>query len=136
MCARIIQNVVNGWYEWRRETGRARTPFLIAETEDGILHLAALWDRWNGPAGPLDGFTVLTTTPRDEVAAIHHRQPAVLESEAEVDDWLDPGAPHGRLTALAARPGTQPLRLNQVSAAINNPRNDSRWLLEPAALPL
>ena len=127
---------VNGWYEWRRETGRARTPFLIADAEDGILHLAALWDRWNGPAGPLDGFTVLTTTPRDEVAAIHHRQPAVLESEAEVDDWLDPGAPHGRLTALAARPGTQPLRINQVSAAINNPRNDSRWLLEPAALPL
>lgn len=124
---------VNGWYEWRRP---GRTPFLIADAGGAILHLTALWDRWNGPDGPLDGFTVLTTVPRDEVAAIHHRQPAVLESDAEIEDWLDPRAPHCHLMRLAAQPGSRPLRIHQVSAAVNNPRNDSRWVTEPAALPL
>ena len=127
---------VNGWYEWRKQTDRARVPFLIADAEDGILHLAALWERWDGPAGPLDGFTVLTTVPRDEVAVIHHRQPAVLESEADIDDWLDPSTAEGRLTALAAQPGTWPLRIRQVSTAVNNPHNDSPQVAEPAALPL
>ncbi len=124
---------VNGWYEWRKP---GRTPFLIADAEDGILHLAALWDRWNGPAGPLDGFTVLTTVPRDEIAAVHHRQPAVLESDAEIDDWLDAGTGHDRLMTLAAQPGTRPLRIHEVSTAVNNPRNDSPRVAEPAALPL
>ena len=124
---------VNGWYEWQ---GPGRTPFIIADAEDRVLHLAALWDRWNGPAGPLDGFTVLTTEPRDEIAAIHHRQPAVLESANEIDDWLDAEANNDRLMALAAQPGTRPLRIHQVSAAVNNPRNDGPWVIEPAALPL
>ena len=115
---------------------RARVPFLIANAEDGILHLAALWERWDSPAGPLDGFTVLTTVPRDEVAVIHHRQPAVLESEADIDDWLDPSTAEGRLTALAAQPGTRSLRIRQVSTAVNNPHNDSPQVTEPAALPL
>ena len=127
---------VNSWYEWRKQAGRPRTPFLIANAEGWILHLAALWDRWNGPAGTLDGLNVLTTTPRDEVAAIHHRQPAVLESEAELGDWLAPHAPRGRLMTLVARAGTQPLRIHQISAAVNNPRNDSRWILNRTAIPL
>ena len=121
---------VNGWYEWRKPE---RTPFLIADAEGAILHLAALWERWNGPNGPLDGFTVLTTAPRAEIAAIHNRQPAVLESEAEIDDWLDPTTTHRRLMALAAQPGSGPLRIHQVSTAVNNPRNKSP---SAATLPL
>jgi putative SOS response-associated peptidase YedK len=111
---------VNGWYEWRKQPSRSRKPFLIADADGGILHLAALWERWNGPAGPLDSFAVLTTAPRDEVAAIHHRQPAVLETEEDIDDWLDPDAPDNHLMTLAAQAGTRPLRIHEVSVTLNN----------------
>lgn len=124
---------VNGWYEWRKP---GRTPFLIADAENAILHLAALWERWNSPDGPLDGFSVLTTVPRDEIAGIHNRQPAVLESATDIDDWLAPDATHRRLMALAAQPGARPLRIHEVSTAVNNPRNNSPSVAEPAALPL
>ncbi|MCY4122283.1 MAG: SOS response-associated peptidase [Acidobacteria bacterium] len=124
---------VNGWYEWQ---GRERTPFLIRNADDAILHLAALWDRWIGPGGPVDGFTVLITEPRHEIAGIHHRQPAVLESANEIDDWLDAEAENRCLMALAAQPGTRPLRIHRVSEAVNNPRNDRQWVSEPALPPL
>lgn len=124
---------VNGWYEWQRPD---RTPFLIADGEDRILHLAALWDRWNGPHGQLDTFTVLTTVPRNEIADIHHRQPTVLDSAREIDEWLCDTTTHERLTALAAQPGRRPLRIHQVTTGVNNPRNDARWVSEAATLPL
>lgn len=60
----------------------------------------------------------------------------MLESHAEIDDWLDTDTAHDHLMALAAQPGTRPLRIHQVSAAVNNPRNDSRRVTNPAALPL
>ena len=120
---------VNGWYEWRRQIGKGRVPCLIGGAEDEVLHVAALWDRWNGPQGPVDSFAVLTTIPRLILAAIHHRQPAVLDTASEIDDWLDPRTPAHRVQTLARQSGTQPLRIHEVSTAVNDPRNDGPFLL-------
>ena len=70
---------VLGWYEWRRD-GRRKTPFLIRDAGGQTMHLAALWERGRGAGGRVDGFTVLTTDPRNELRAIHDRQPAVLDT--------------------------------------------------------
>jgi putative SOS response-associated peptidase YedK len=79
---------------------------------------------------------VLTTAPRDEVAAIHHRQPAVLEEQGDIIDWLEPDTPQRRLRTLAAQSRTRPLHIQEVSAAVNNARNDSRGIACQTALPL
>lgn len=122
---------VHGWYEWRKRDG---TPFLIADAAGGILHLAALWERRNGRAGAIDGFAVLTTAPRREIAPIHHRQPSVLNDPAAIDEWLDPGTPEARLRALARGSGDAPLRVHEVSRAVNHCRNDDESVARPARL--
>ncbi len=122
---------VAGWYEWRKRDG---TPFLIADAAGGILHLAALWERWNGRAGAVDGFAVLTTAPRPEIAPIHHRQPSVLDDPAAIDEWLDPTTADTRLRALARGSGSAPVQVHEVSRAVNHCRNDDPSVARPAAL--
>ena len=125
---------VLGWYEWRRD-GRRKTPFLIRDAGGETMHLAALWERWRRAGGPLEGFAVLTTGPRDELRAIHDRQPAVLDTPTAIDDWLDPQAPRRRVQALAEGRGRRPPRVRAVSTAVNDPRNDGAWLLDTPAEP-
>ena len=93
---------VNGWYEWRKPERTPKAP-------------SCTWRRCgNAGTARTDRSTVSPCSPRPHVAAIHNRQPAVLESEAEIDDWLDPTTTHRRLMALAAQPGSGPLRIHQV----------------------
>ena len=96
---------VSGWYEW---TGAARRKTRWAITgEAGLLAFAAVWDLWTAPGGAvLRSLATVTTEPNADVAAVHHRMPAILEP-ADWPLWLgeadgDAGAllrpfPQGRL---------------------------------------
>ena len=122
---------VNGWYEWQRRPGARARPHVIDDGNGGVLHLAGIWERWNGPEGLVDGFAVLTTTPSNAVAAIHHRQPSVLELY-EVDEWLDLQTSFTRLRTLAGRGTHRMYRVRSVSCDVNDARNDGPHLLAAA----
>ena len=120
---------VNGWYEWQRRGG-AKIPHLIDREDGGTVHLAGIWETWTSGDGS-DGFAVLTTEPRLEIAAVHDRQPAVLDIE-QVQEWLCPGTGRNRLRELAGQRSTERFRIRRVSRAVNNRRNDSPDLLATA----
>jgi putative SOS response-associated peptidase YedK len=77
----------DGFYEWTGEKG-AKTRWLFTRPADEIWCFAGLWDRWTGPEGSLDSFTLVTTAAGPDVAPIHHRQPVLLEP-AQWSRWLD-----------------------------------------------
>ena len=54
-----------------------------------LLSFAALWERWSKDGESLESFAVITMAASPALADIHHRQPAIIDSD-RFDDWLDP----------------------------------------------
>lgn len=112
--------VADGFYEWARD-GRVRRPFLIALPGGRPFAFAGLWDRWEGPGGPLETCTILTTAATARVAVLHDRMPVILRPEA-VAPWLAAGplAPDALAAICAPRPD-EDLALAPVSPLVNSP---------------
>ncbi len=124
---------VDGFYEWERLGGRARQPWFLAPFDGRPLALAGLWDRWVAPDGDaLVSVAIVTVAANADVARLHDRMPAVLESD-EWDAWLDPasGADVGGLLDLLGPADDGFLRLTPVSTTVNSVANDGPDLLEP-----
>src|SRR5262249_10041962 len=59
---------------------------------DGLpLAFAGLWDRGDGPAGPLLSCSIVTTTANELVNPVPDRMPRIRGPEASAP-WLDPAA--------------------------------------------
>jgi putative SOS response-associated peptidase YedK len=91
---------------------------------------AGLWENWKDPSGHwLRTFTIVTTRPKELVAPLHDRMPAILAPE-HYDRWLgdeqDPRTLIGRFPAhtMVAWP---------VSTRVNSPDNDDPAILEAVA---
>lgn len=88
-----------GFYEWEAGPTKSsrKTPFLIRlgtpkESRD-VLLMAGIYDIWNPPDGgeELHTFTICTTDTNEQFEWLHHRLPCILETEEDVNDWLDVG---------------------------------------------
>jgi putative SOS response-associated peptidase YedK len=143
---------VDGFYEWQdMGKGQKKQPLYITAREPQPLALAGLWATWHaksdatgsgGQDAPGDGqhggadeglwtCTILTTTPNELMASIHHRMPVILPPETW-DVWLD--AANTDTDALAGLLVPAPedmLACWPVDAAVNSPRNNSPELLRP-----
>mgnify|MGYP003645571519 CR=1 FL=1 len=79
---------VSGYYEWTGAKGR-KTPFAIGLRNRRWFCLAGLWDAAIIDGSDLHSFTILTTTPNNATAGLHHRMPVILKPE-DYDRWLHP----------------------------------------------
>jgi len=133
---------VDGYYEWA--AGTPKQPWFIHGSDARPLALAGLWETWDDPASPHDqpvrSCTVITVPASDDVAAVHHRMPAVLAPDAWAT-WLDPGIEERDLIEpmlLPAPAGT--LARHPVDRRVGNARIKGADLVDPvtpdgAALP-
>lgn len=129
---------VSGFYEWKKMSeGAARgksgkpvkQPYYIYPAEGKILALAGLWESWDHGDGPLETFTIITTTPNAMMAELHDRMPVVLDG-AGVAGWLDPElGKDDALALLAPAPGGT-LDCREVGTAVNRAGNDGPELIE------
>ena len=120
----------DGWFEWAGKGGE-RSPRFLALADGTIASFAALWERWNGPDGPLESFTIITTAASPALAHVHARQPAIVDS-GRFDDWLAPDAPKEALLDIVRNPHPGPYRVRPVSRLVNNVRNDGPEVLGEA----
>jgi putative SOS response-associated peptidase YedK len=113
----------DGFYEWRRATGGARTPMAVRVEGLEPIAFAGLWERWRAPSGEvITSCVILTTDAAEEIRSIHDRMPVILDPEAQ-RTWLDPDATPEQLHELLAR-AAPPLRAQAVSTLVNAVRND------------
>ncbi len=131
--------LADGFYEWRREgsgRGAVRTPYLIRRADGAPMALAGLWDAWLGADGSeLDTAAIVTTDANGTLAAVHDRMPAILAPE-QVEPWLDTRATGPAEAAALCRPCPDAwLRMDPVSARVNDVRNDDAGLIEPLSRP-
>lgn len=121
--------LADSFYEWQR-LGKQKLPYRILRPDDRLLLLAGVWDRWKTPEGKVHrSFSVITTEPNEEMAAVHNRMPVLLNSFAEAQHWL------GELPLEAVLDMLKPaadgaLKLYRVSEKVNAAYNDSPELHE------
>ena len=117
----------NGWFEWQR-TGHGKQPYFLALADGSPLSFAALWERWNKDGESLESFAIITTAASSALADIHHRQPAIIDSD-RFDDWLDPTSSVPWLLELVREPRAGPYERRLVSTRVNSVQNDDPDIL-------
>lgn len=121
----------NGWFEWSSVGGR-KQPYFIASKNARPFSIAALWESWERDGNPLETFTLITTQATSELSRIHHRQPAIVDSN-DWDVWFDPSSSATSLLDLVQTPYRGPYQYHAVSTRVNNVRNNTAEILEPAS---
>jgi putative SOS response-associated peptidase YedK len=114
------------FYEWAEMD---KQPYFIYGTEEPLLYAAGLWNRWQSKQGEtIESYTIITTTPNETLADIHHRMPVFL-TETDHNSWLQDDfdqaknllQPYsGNMTKYPVNPQT-----------VNNARNNSIPCLDP-----
>jgi putative SOS response-associated peptidase YedK len=149
--------VVDGFFEWTTH-GRAnatKQPHFVRRIDGQLLYLAGLYDEFvpsasavalaaddgeEDDAGERDvvvttaafAFTIITMRASREIRFLHGRMPCVLQSDAEIDAWLNPANPFAAVTRyLRAYPAAQ-LEIFQVSPLVNSPANRGPDVILPA----
>lgn len=114
----------SGFYEWVKGPD-GKQPHFIHFADARPFAFAGLWERWSkGENGPLETFTILTTTPNDLISDLHDRMPVILPPDTYID-WLEPGAlASERLQQLTAPHPADGMEAYPVSTHVNRPAND------------
>jgi putative SOS response-associated peptidase YedK len=119
----------SGFYEWSEPQGGRKRPYFIRASDEPLLALAGLWERWRAPSGErLETCVIVTTDATAQVALIHDRMPLLVPHAAHAV-WLDPRTGLAEIGDLArAMPA---LDVRRVGFGVNDPRNDDATLVEP-----
>jgi putative SOS response-associated peptidase YedK len=124
--------LADGFYEWRKNPDKTKTPMYIQLESQEPFAFAGLWESWHSSDGDtLLSCTIITTEPNDLMAKIHNRMPVVLPTEAYAR-WLDPAEqkPEQLQGLLKPYPAEQ-MMTYPISTLVNNPKNDSPECIVP-----
>lgn len=126
--------LADGFYEWRKNSDKSKTPMYIQLESREPFAFAGLWEQWFSPDGSeVLSCTIITTDPNQLMRSIHNRMPVILPRSA-YGQWLDPNeqAPE-RLHSLLTPFPAEEMTAYPVSTFVNNPRNESAQCIAPAA---
>lgn len=124
----------DGFYEWKKEDDKSKTPYFIHRKDDNPFALAGLWAQWkeqDSDAKPIQTFTIITTSANELMEPLHHRMPVILPPEAR-EEWLNPDneAKESLLELLVPYEGDD-MEAYAVSTKVNSPRNQGQELIVP-----
>ena len=123
----------SGFFEWMQTGAKKKQPFCIRLADDKPFAFAGLWERWEGPDGPVDSCAILTTEANELVRPVHDRMPVILDRR-HFGQWLDPAEQDAGALAPLLRPfAADRMHAYPVSTLVNSPRNDDARCLGPAA---
>lgn len=111
----------NGSYEWHHNT---KEPYRIRVKSSDFFGLAAIYDTWESPNGPLSTCSILTCEPNFAMSVLHNRMPVILRKQ-DYELYLDRAA-HSLdelLPALEPYPADD-MVWYRVPKLVGNPRND------------
>ncbi|XP_067661038.1 abasic site processing protein HMCES-like [Haliotis asinina] len=100
--------------------------------EDKLLTMAGVFDVWKPPDGgePLYSYSVITVDASPAMAWIHHRMPAILQTDEDIEAWLDSdNVPlHKAMEMIHPIEG---VTMHAVSPVVNNSRNKTPDCVKP-----
>lgn len=118
----------NGFYEWKA-TSDGKIPYWITPKGESLMFFAGVYDI-DHEGEP--HFSIMTTGPNKEMRDIHNRMPVILEGDKKYA-WLEADDDTQFLEELLAPLPDGSLKLQEVSRAVNNVRNNDPQLILPVA---
>jgi putative SOS response-associated peptidase YedK len=107
------------FYEWLR-SGKSRFPVELSPAHGPVLHLAAIWQRFEKDGQAVDCVSVLTTEANTDVRPVHHRMPVLLRSDADIAAWIDGRTDLEHVQSLMAPAPDGSLRLRPMHTRLNH----------------
>jgi putative SOS response-associated peptidase YedK len=124
----------DGFYEWEA-VGKRKQPYHFRRTGGGPLAIAAIWDEWPSPTGPVETFALLTTDANELVRPLNHRMPVLLDP-TRFAVWLDPQEQRSEvLLPLVAVYPAERMESWPVSDRVNSARIEEPGLTAAVTLP-
>ncbi|XP_041982588.1 abasic site processing protein HMCES [Aricia agestis] len=139
--------VVEGFYEWQTTIkAKVKQPYYIYSKQDDnvliddpktwnniyddgngwkgvkLLYMAGLYNVWQRNETVMYSYSVITMESNNTFDWLHHRMPAILDTEEQIDCWLDIENVHAD-AALACLKPVQALVWHPVSTLVNNAKN-------------
>jgi len=121
--------LADSFYEWKRIDGK-KQPYRIFRPNGELLVMAGIWETWNGEEEPLQTYTIITTSPNEEMAPIHDRMPVIFTEQDQQRTWLETPEINEALELLRPAPDGS-LEMYAISTKVNNVRNNGPELHEP-----
>lgn len=91
-----------------------------------LLKMAGLFDSWtNADGDQIFSYSIITFESDEKFSWLHHRSPAILETEQQVNDWLDFKRVTDTKALLALLKPASLLKWHPVANLVNNSRNKS-----------
>ena len=118
----------DGFYEWRREGPRNKTPMWIHDADGRVVTFAGIWSVWHGPDGVVESCAVLTAAPNSLMSPIHNRMPVTLDDDWSAI-WLDDAADTQVLLEALKPREWETMRAQEANTAVGSTRNDGPHLL-------
>ncbi len=117
----------DSFYEWRKEPGGKKAPYRILLAGGGLMFMAGIWDEWRQGDMVKHTFSIITTSPNQEMATLHNRMPLIFSDAAKQEQWLS------EKSLAKVLPMMRPLqdgmlRMYRVSDELNKPGYDKEDL--------
>lgn len=123
----------DGFYEWKKENTKKKTPMYIQLQSGEPFAFAGLYESWRPSESEpwIKTCTIITTEPNSLMESIHDRMPVILKPE-DYETWLTPKevATVELLSLLKPYPAPE-MKAVQVSTLVNNTSNDSPECIQP-----
>ncbi|MGR3540561.1 MAG: SOS response-associated peptidase [Hasllibacter sp.] len=118
----------DGFYEWTKDDEGNRLPWWIARADGAPMAFAAIWQPWERGGEAIRSAAILTVGAGPDVAAIHHRQPLILDP-ADWPLWL---GEEGRGAAALMTPSPEgTMTAHRVGTEVNSNRARGEGLIAP-----
>lgn len=78
--------IVDHFFEWERQDGQTRQPWLFQHAHGKPLLMATLWE----PGRDIDTTTIVTVRANEFMRPVHDRMPVLLD-ESDLGTWMDNG---------------------------------------------
>lgn len=133
----------DGFFEWNSTKGAEKIPHFVhrkrdekSELSGNLLMIAGLYDKCNleNENSTLFSAAVITVNASQSISWLHHRMPALLETEDEVQQWLHAGQLHSKQTLSLLSPRTS-IALYPVSKIVNSVSTNGPVCLQEAEPP-
>lgn len=118
----------DGFYEWKK-IDSTKQPYFIHLNEGSLFSFAGIWETWKHDGKEWQTYTILTTTPNEEMKSIHDRMPVILHRDDEAQ-WLSADSEED-IKVLLRPYANGKLKTYTVSAEVNAVKVNDGSLIKP-----